>query len=501
MIKGFATQGGTKEFSQKYPEFNFNPLGKTHLSVSEVGFGSYRIYINSDENKKALKKAILSGINLIDTSSTYTDGGSELLVGEVLKDLITKTNKVSRDSVVIVTKGGYLQGQNFKLSQEKKKENSPFPDLVEYREGLEHCIHPDFLDNQITRSLEGLGIETIDVYMLHNPEYYLKWAQENNIDINEARKEYYSRIKKAFLYLEKEVERGRIKRYGISSNTFPLSPDDSDFTSFETVLNIAKEISIDNHFCVIEFPMNLAESEAYTILNQNKSKTLLQLAKEENVGVLINRPLNAIYDNKLTRLAEPFVKKPPSYEFINSELDTIRTFEKILLTKLKSLDSEIVSHIEANLFIYKELNKNWIEYKRISNWEGALNQYYLPRLYYCKNYIQNLGLADKGHEVELLNYSFRVYELFEGVTKYFNNEHLRLTHKIKRNLVNVVPDLSSAKNLSNMAIRALRSTDGITTVLVGMVKVDYVIDVLEELKNSVEKNLDWDNIKFNYLIE
>ena len=112
-----------------------------------------------------------------------------------------------------------------------------------------------------------------------------------------------------------------------------------------------------------------------------------------------------------------------------------------------------------------------------------------------------MGLADKGHEVELLNYSFRVYELFEGVTKYFNNEHLRLTHKIKRNLVNVVPDLSSAKNLSNMAIRALRSTDGITTVLVGMVKVDYVIDVLEELKNSVEKNLDWDNIKFNYLIE
>jgi hypothetical protein len=38
-----------------------------------------------------------------------------------------------------------------------------------------------------------------------------------------------------------------------------------------------------------------------------------------------------------------------------------------------------------------------------------------------------------------------------------------------------------------MAIRALRSTAGITTVLVGMRREDYVKDVLEELARPVEK--------------
>ena len=99
---------------------------------------------------------------MIDTSSTYTDGNSELLVGAVLKKLVTD-DKVSRESIVIVTKGGYLQGQNFTLSQLRKKDNKPFEDLVEYQKGLEHCIHPEFLEDQIQRSLRRLGVETIDI--------------------------------------------------------------------------------------------------------------------------------------------------------------------------------------------------------------------------------------------------------------------------------------------------------------------------------------------------
>lgn len=499
MINGFATKNGTKMFAQKHPEFSYNPLGNSELFVSEVGFGSYRVDIRSAENKQAMKNAIIAGINLIDTSSTYTNGNSELLVAEVLNELISK-KKLSREAVVIVTKGGYLQGQNFDLSQKRKKEKKPFPDLVEYQEGLEHCIHPEFLEDQITRSLGRLGIEAIDVYMLHNSEYYLKWAQENDIDLLEAREEYYRRIKKAFEFLEKEVEKGRIKSYGISSNTFPLDSSHFDFTSLETIIKIAKEISKDNHFRVIEFPMNLAETGACTNLNQANS-TLLQLAKSENIGVLINRPLNAIYENKLINLAEPSVKKPPSEQFINSELVTIRNFEKLLLKKLNSLEKEVLSQIEENLFISKELKNSWLEFESISNWQAALNQYFLPRLYYCKKFILALELKDKGLETELLNFSFRVYEFFEALTKYFDNEHLKLTNRIKRNLIRRLPEPSSAKNLSNMVIRALRSTEGVTTVLVGMIKPAYVIDVAEELKTPVSKDLSLGEISFKELIE
>lgn len=496
ILKGFASKNSTKIFAESNTEFTYNILGKTDLLVSEVGFGTYRIDVRSSLNREALKKALLSGINLIDTSSTYTDGNSELLVGEVLKELVT-ANELSRESIVIVTKGGYLQGQNFTLSQLRKKDNKPFKDLVEYQKGLEHCIHPEFLEDQIQRSLDRLKLETINVYLLHNPEYYLKWAKNNNIDIEIARKEYYSRIKKAFEHLEKEVQKGRIKHYGISSNTFPSSTDDFDFTSLETVIEIAKEISANNHFSVIEFPMNLAESNAYTNVNQSNNMTLLQLAKSNNIGVLINRPLNAIFDNKLITLAEPIVQYSSNPPIINNEFKKILIQEKMIYKKLKHYgDKAFLSKIENNLFIYEELNKDWIDFRSIASWQAALNQYFLPRLEYCRNLIANSMLKDKKLEVELFLLADKINNLFGLITSYYNNEHLKLTRQIKTNIKNAMPELASAKNLSNMAIRALRATKGINTVLVGMVQSSYVADVIDELKTPVNKDFNWDEFCF-----
>ncbi|OGI00701.1 MAG: hypothetical protein A2Y25_11540 [Candidatus Melainabacteria bacterium GWF2_37_15] len=466
-------------------DFTYNTLGKTNLSVSEVGFGGYRIDIRSPLNLEALKKALVSGINLIDTSANYTNGNSELLVGEVLRGLIN-SQKLSRESVVIVTKGGYIQGDNYDISQQRKKKNKTFPDLVEFQKGLEHCIHPEFLQDQITKSLERLEVETIDVYLLHNPEYYLKWAKENNIDLSTARKEYYSRIKKAFEYLEKEVQKGRIKHYGISSNTFPSSSSDYDFTCLEAVLKIAEEISTDNHFSVIEFPMNLVETG---------NRALLELAQSKNLGVLINRPLNAFYDNKLINLAEPRVFNPPSVEQINEELKNIRKQEKYVAEKLKAhKNKKILAEVESSLFVSEELQKSWLEAKNISNWQAVLNQYFLPRFHHGKNYIKNSSLKNEELEADLHSLIYKIAKVFNQIIFYYNNEHLKLTAKIKENLANSVPELSSVNKLSNMAIRSIRSTRGVTTVLVGMTKLPYVTDVIEELKVPVNKDFNWDKI-------
>lgn len=467
----------------------YNILGNTGLSVSEVGFGAYRVDVKSPTNKEALKQAILAGINLIDTSSTYTDGNSELLVGQVLKELSPK-------STVIVTKGGYLQGQNFELSQLRKSENNPFPDLVECQKGLEHCIHPEFLEDQITRSLGRLGVETIDVYLLHNPEYYLKWAKNKGIELVLARKEYYSRIKKAFVHLEKEVEKGRIRHYGISSNTFPVSSEDYDFTSLVEVIRIAEEISPNHHFSVIEFPMNLAETSASTRRNQPNNMSLLDLAKQENLGVLINRPLNVFFEGSVIQLAEPKIDAIPLSEDIEKELKRIRQFEKLISNKLQEYTEEIQSNIENNLFVFDELQNNWMEFKNISHWQAALNQFFMPRLYYSKNFIQKSQLDNSELELDLFNYAFKTNELLSIITNYYNNEHLKLLKKIKNNL----PELASAKNMSNMAVRALRSTSGITTVLVGMVQPEYVSDIIDELKVPVEKNFNCDKVSFNEIV-
>ena len=104
--------------------------------MSKVGFGGYRISIKSELHYQALKKAIELGCSVIDTSSNYTDGDSERLIGKVLKEV--------KEKPLIISKAGYIQGSN--LESLTKEESI---DLVELSDHLKHSIHPIFLKNQI----------------------------------------------------------------------------------------------------------------------------------------------------------------------------------------------------------------------------------------------------------------------------------------------------------------------------------------------------------------
>lgn len=303
MLKGWATAAGTAGYGAKHPSIPFRCPGDMGLAFSGAGFGCYRVDIASSEHQAALRQALLSGINVIDTSANYADGESERLVGHVVSQLAAQ-DRVRRDEVIVVSKAGYLQGTNYRISQQRKKQGRPFPKLVLYDEGLEHCIHPEFLDHQITASLERLGMERIDSFLLHNPEYYLKWAYHQGIDAEESRQQYLRRLYGAFVHLENEVRRGRISWYGISSNTFPVSGDDFDFTPLDQIWDLAQSISADHHFRFIELPLNLMEPGAVTRKNQQGGKTVIELAWEKGLAVLINRPLNGIRNGRLVRLDE-----------------------------------------------------------------------------------------------------------------------------------------------------------------------------------------------------
>ena len=303
MIKGSATLKGTINYSKQHPFLFYQPLVPAGIYVSGAGFGCYRVDVTVKEHRKALTKALLAGINLIDTSTNYANGGSERLVGHVLSDLMI-AGRIKREEVVVVSKVGYLQGENYNISQRRKKEGREYQELVLYAEGLEHCIHPEFLAEQLTKSLERLGLETVDCYLLHNPEYYLSWAKQEKMPKAEARAEYLRRIRAAFIYLEGAVAAGRINYYGISSNTFPRPDSHFEFTSLSDIWEIAQEISQDHHFRVIQLPVNLFETAGITENNQPGGKSVVEFAMEKGIGVLTNRPLNAIREDRLIRLAE-----------------------------------------------------------------------------------------------------------------------------------------------------------------------------------------------------
>ena len=208
--------------------------------------------------------------------------------------------------------------------------------MVLYGGGLEHCIHPKFLEDQLSRSLERLKLSTLDFYLLHNPEYYLSWAWKTGVPLEEARREYYNRIRYAFQHLEREVEKGRISFYGISSNTFPSPAADSEFTSLQEVWEIAQSLSFDHHFRLIQLPMNLLETGGITEKNQVNGQSVLEFARDKKLGVLVNRPLNAISNNKLLRLAEVEARQRASDKEIADLVDGLSYSEETLKNKILS---------------------------------------------------------------------------------------------------------------------------------------------------------------------
>jgi uncharacterized protein len=286
-------------------------LGSTGLPVSRLGFGCYRVDDETPGHRAALARAIETGCTLIDTSTNYTDGHSESLVGEVLEDL-RRRDPARRRAVVLVSKIGYVQGRNLALAFERDRARQPFPEMVRYMDGCWHCIHPEFLRDQLTRSRQRLRVETLDVCLLHNPEYFLSDAahrgdaQHGAAPIEEARAEFYRRLRDAFAFLEEAAKAGEIRFYGVSSNTCVSPAGDPEATSVSRMLAAAVSAAGENHrFRVLQLPMNLFETGAALEPNTGPdgARTALEAAAAAGLGVLVNRPLNAIVGGRLLRLA------------------------------------------------------------------------------------------------------------------------------------------------------------------------------------------------------
>jgi aryl-alcohol dehydrogenase-like predicted oxidoreductase len=76
----------------------------------------------------------------------------------------------------------------------------------------------------------------------------------------------------------------------------------------------------------------------------------------------------------------------------------------------------------------------------------------------------------------------------ENITSKYVQEAAKKSERLKALVSSVDKDWAQAATLSQMAVRALRSTAGTTTVLVGMRREAYVEDVLEELARPVDIN-------------
>jgi aryl-alcohol dehydrogenase-like predicted oxidoreductase len=201
-MKHYATPEATFRYTAKFPEFykagsyrNF--MG---LKVSSVGLGTYLGRPNDTDDDlyiEAIKTALLSGCNLLDSAINYRCMRSERAIGRALKELITK-GKIERAEVVVCTKGGFIpfDGDAPANPEQYVQDQYIQPGLCTPADIVAgcHCITPAYLRNQVERSLKNLGLECLDLFYIHNPETQLDEM---------LREAFYAKLELAFAELEK----------------------------------------------------------------------------------------------------------------------------------------------------------------------------------------------------------------------------------------------------------------------------------------------------------
>ena len=444
------------------------PLGSTGLLCHPLGFGSYRISNGIAVHKAALRHYLAQGGNLIDTSANYTDGSSETLIGEVIKEF-------RQSGPIVVTKAGYVQGENMRLAQSRS-----FPEVVKYGQGLWHCIHPEFLQTQVERSLRRLQLDAIDVFLLHNPEYFLsERARHQKVDAS-LHGRFYERIARAFAFLEDKVKEGSVRWFGISSNNFGLATSHPQMTSVERCWKEAERITTDHHFRVIQLPMNLYESGG-ALEHNNTGQTVLEFCDRKRLGVLVNRPLNAFSGNSLIRLADfsdPGAKTPSDNQA--SLLQRLREHETRLRTQfavpfMGSSERSLSGTIEG---IIPQVSS-------AEEWDQVVQRHLAAPI---AQWIEDVQ-SRVGQQPE---FSSWLQQFFEILSETFEKVELQIRARQQ-----VVSDTvryrlmksgypHESQSLSQMALGTLISLQGVSSVLVGMRKPAYVDDAMGSVSISSE---------------
>jgi aryl-alcohol dehydrogenase-like predicted oxidoreductase len=352
LIQGHATAEGTrrlqKRFGRTRPAEFYRPIGD-EVAVSSLGLGTYLGECDDSEDArytKTVQAALERGVNVIDTAINYRCQRSERAIGKALRNSFAD-GTVERDEVVICTKGGYIP---LELAPPPTREGyRDFLDAEYFGPGIMdpadvisggHCLTPRYLEDQIERSRRNLGIATIDVYYLHNPEQQLDVL---------TRPAFFSVLRDAFAELERHVSRGAIRSYGCATwNGFRVPPESRNHLSLEDVVTVAREVGGAYHrFHVLQLPINLAMTEAVRLPTQcvgSESMSLLDAAHRLRMSVVGSATL---MQSQLTRSLPEQVRA--SFPGFRTDARRAIAFSQSLPLVSALVGMKSVAHLEENL--------------------------------------------------------------------------------------------------------------------------------------------------------
>jgi aryl-alcohol dehydrogenase-like predicted oxidoreductase len=198
------------------------------MSFGDPASNMHAWTLNAAESETLIKHALDLGINFFDIANIYSGGTSEEYLGRAIR------NNIARDKVVIATKVYFNEG---KLSKKA-------------------------ILREIDGSLERLGMDYVDLYIIHRFDY--------GVPIEETMEALDSLIKAG-----KVKALGASAMYGYQFYNMQLAAERNDWTPF---------VSMQNH---------------YNLLYREDERELIPICNQQNVSLTPYSPLAA---GRLSRL-------------------------------------------------------------------------------------------------------------------------------------------------------------------------------------------------------
>jgi aryl-alcohol dehydrogenase-like predicted oxidoreductase len=369
-IAGHATSEGTARYRERMVREKGAAAGhfrfEQDLWLSSVGVGTYLGEPNEETDRAyadAIFRAVELGANVIDSAANYRFQRGERAVGAALRRLIDE-GAAARDELVVCTKGGYIPFDS--AAPASREEARRYVEETFVEPGIaspsdivagSHCMTPRYLQHQLEQSLRNLGLETVDVYYIHNPESQLGAVPAAEFD---------RRLGAAFRHLERAAARGQIRTYGVATwNGFRAAAGAREHHPLERMAEIAREAAgAGHHFRFVQLPFNLAMPEALTLANHTyagEPVSLLEAARALGITVVASA---SIFQGRVARDLPESIREPLGSLATDAQtaIQFVRSTPGVA-TALVGMGR--VSHVEENLQLARVEPAGADDYQRI----------------------------------------------------------------------------------------------------------------------------------------
>ncbi len=253
------------------------PFGKTRLTVTRLGLGSAPLGnlfqpVSDEEAYATIERAYQLGLRLFDTAPLYGLGLAERRIGAVL-------SKYPRHEFVLSTKVGRL------IRPDPNTDPSRVDSGVELFKGAPPLkavfdFSYDGVMRSVEESLQRLGLDRIDILLIHDPDDYFDEAMQG-----------------AYPALDKLRREGVIGALGAGMNQVEIPIRFARAADFDCFLIAGR----------------------YTLLDQRALPELLPLCVEKNIAIIIG----GVYNSGILadpRPGAPFNYRPASQEWLDKAL-------------------------------------------------------------------------------------------------------------------------------------------------------------------------------------